>query len=360
MAIAEKKKEVQEVSYFSPGALRWMALNGVDYRAVFSAAQKHEQEAEKYEKALRRKSLKVCENELNGYLREFRAAETELRKLASFLSDPEFKRSFLSENKDYSEAKYDSAVANVRKKASYCQNAAWEYEKAYAKKYGARQEYQTHLLVRDIARQIREEMEKNAGKMPEPPAYRRGSGKAAFAQNAHAEPVTRETHALVSSFMQDLQKRHGKEQPSEGEAKVARAEGTGYHRGYDRAGGQKYIDIAALSRDEIESRYHRGERRIRSQEEPAPVMIARRSVPVRSEEELASGVARISREKEAPSSVAQVITEINRVKKNRAKIREGISSLSGAERKKAEEKISRLTLELNKLRKHRDELSGTA
>jgi hypothetical protein len=352
MAAVEKKKEEKEVSYFSPGALRWMALNGVDYRALFSSAKKHEDSASQFEKVLRRKSLKVCENELNGYLKEFRAAETELRKLASFLSDPDFKSKFLDENKDYSEASYDAAVANVRKKASFCQNAAWAYEKVYAKKYGPRQEYSTHLLVRDVARQLREEMEKAAGSAPSP-AYKRAPERAAFAQNARVEPVTRETHALVSRFMQDLQKKYGEEPSEKGETRVARSDNSGYHRG-GRA-GMAYINAAAARRDEEErGAYHRGERRILSEREQ--VMIARRDVPRKSEEELLAGEARISKVKEAPSSVAQAQANINRAKKQKLKLKKEIASLSGAKRKEAAEQLAELNKELFKLRRVRDSL----
>lgn len=351
MAVIEKKKEVQEVSYFGPGALRWLAANGVDYRALFSAAKKHENNAGEFEKTLRRKSLKLCENELNGYLREFRAAESELRRLAAFLSDPALKERFLSANREYSPEKYDSAVENVRKKATYCQNAAWAYEKAYANKYGARQEYQRHLFVREMARQLREEMEERAGKVPGSRPAEREAGKAAIAQRQNVERDKAETHMLVSEFMQDLRKKYGGEEkpPEKGEARIARAEAAPrYRRGYERAGVEPRFH-AALG----EPKYHRGDRVIRIE----GTEIARRSVP-RKTEELAAGEARIS--PKAPSAIARVRDKIKEVKEERSELKEKLSSLSGAEKKEASERLAELNKELFKLRRQREQLSGTA
>ena len=346
---AEKKAE------FYPNHLDWFVSKGIDVRLALTSLKRHEQGAEEYGKVLRRKSLKVCQSEMDGYLREYRAAESGMRNLAIRLSDPKLKEKFLSENKTISSEKYDSVVEGMRRKAAALQKLAWAYEKQYADNHGGpRQEYSAHLLVRDIARQLREEMEKNEGKIPASP-IRRGTERPAFAQNGHAEPVSRETHALVSSYMHGLHKKYG-EKPSEGEATVARAENSGYHRGYDRAGGQKYINIAALDRDEIESKYHRGERKIRGREELAPVMIARRSVPAKSDEEIAAGLARISTLKTTRTPLMQAQADIERVKKEREKLAEKVSSLSGAEKKKASEQLEALNKELYKLRKMRDSL----
>lgn len=336
MAGQAQKTEAKKTEFY-PSQLDWFAANGIDARLALTSVNRHVQAAEDYGKVLRRKSLKVCQNEMDGYLREYRAAESELRDLAARLSDPKTKAKFLSENKNFTSHDYDSLVEGLRRRASAFQKLAWSYEKAYAEKYGPRSEYQSHLLVREIARQIREELEKKAGSPY--PVYRRGSERAYVARNERPETVSGETHALVSSFMQELDRKYGEEDRS------------GYRRGYERA-GKKYLEIASLERN-TPSKYKRGERKILDEREK--IMIARRSVPAKTDAEETARIARISTLR-ARTPLEETQAGIERVKKERAELKDRMASLSGAERRKASEDLLELNKELYKLRKYRDSM----
>jgi hypothetical protein len=280
---------------------------------------------------------------MDAYLREFRTAENEMRKLAALLLNPELKARFLAEHKDFSEAKYDAAVARVKAKASYYYKAAWVFEKAYADKYGTpRQEYGAHLVVREMAREIRREMEKSEGRTPPAPVHRRGPEKPAFAHKEEQTPVSKETHELVVSFAQELRRKYSDERPK-------------YRRGYDRVGGQKYINIAARDRDEEErSRYHRGERRIISDEERT--MIARREVPKKTEAELSERkIARLDLDK--PRTWKDANAQVRQARKERDSLDAKIASLSGEDKRKAIEERIKLNQKIFRLRRMRDSLA---